>query len=102
MRESLDEPVSVVMYYDARHNKVRPHKMIWRGKEYVLGEVDFWHSTTVGYERIHHFSLCDIDKTVYVKLALKTNSLQWVLEEYMCAGDNTVQYGRGDDTNYIV
>lgn len=100
MRESLDEPVSVVMYYDAHKKKSRPYRMVWRGKEYALDKVDFWHMTTVGHEKIHHFSLCDIQKTVYVKLALKTNSLQWVLEEYMSAGDDTVQYGRGDDTNY--
>ncbi len=93
MRESLDEPVSVVFYYDARTHHVQPHKLIWRGCDYRLGKVDFWHKTRTGDTLVHHFSLGDTEGTAYFKLGLATDTLHWVLEEYMTADQMEVQYG---------
>ncbi len=93
MRESLNEPVSVVMYYDAAHSRVKPYKINWNGREYLLGPVDFHHKTRDGRVVIHHFSLADIDQTTYFKLALNTEDLHWTLEEYMSGDQMEVHYG---------
>ena len=94
MRESLDEDVSVVIYYDATKKQIIPYKINWHGREYLLGPVDFHHKTHSGRELIHHFSLADAEQTTYFKIALNTASLHWKLEEYMTADESAVHYGR--------
>lgn len=92
MRESLDEPVSIVWFYNAKSRSMQPHRMNWNGQEYGLGKIDFWHKTKKGDTLIHHFSIADREGQAYFKLALNTDNLQWTLEEYMTAGDMVVEY----------
>ncbi len=94
MRESLDEPVSVIWIYNAKSRSMQPHRMSWNGQEYQLGKIDFWHKTRHGNTLVHHFSIADREGQAYFKLALNTDSLQWVLEEYMTANDMVVEYAR--------
>ena len=94
MRESLDEPVSLVWYYNAKTRHMQPHVLSWNNEDYRLGKIDFWHKTKVGDTLIHHFSIADILGQVYFKLALNTDSLQWTLEEYMTANDMALEYER--------
>jgi len=95
MRESLDEPVSVVFYYDAVRRHIELYKLNWQGREYRLGKIDFWHKTRRGDVLTHHFSLGDVGGTVYFKLGLDAGTLHWVIEEYMTADQMEVTYGRG-------
>lgn len=94
MRDSLDEPVSVVLYYNASSRHVQPYQLHWQGRQYKLGKVDFWHKTKSGDVVIHHFSMGDVDGTAYFKLALDTATLHWTLEEYMTADQLEVTYER--------
>lgn len=93
MRESLDEPVSVVFYYDSVAKLVQPYRLTWNSRDYLLGKIDFHHKTRDGKNLIHHFSLTDVDSTVYFKIALDTSNLHWKLEEYMYGSENTPHYG---------
>ena len=68
MRESLDEPVSVVFFFD------------------------FHHVTKKGAVTIHHFSISDVDETAYFKIALDTSNLHWSNEEYMYGSESAVHY----------
>lgn len=94
MRESLDEPVSVLWFYNAKLHHMQPYRMSWNNQDYVLGKIDFWHKTRHGDTLIHHFSIADTLGQAYFKLALNTDTLQWTLEEYMTAHDMTLEYGR--------
>lgn len=94
MRESLNEPVSVVWYYNARTRSHRPYMLTWNNQDYYLGKVDFWHKTWEGRTQIHHFSVADKEGGAYFKLSLNTDTLQWTLEEYMTSHDASVTYGR--------
>ena len=94
MRESLDEPVSVVWFYNAKNHHMQPHRLSWNNQDYTLGKVDFWHKTKRGDTLIHHFSIADTLGQVYFKLALNTDSLQWTIEEYMTASDMVVEFRR--------
>lgn len=92
MRESLNEPVSVVHYYDAKTRHVQPYQMTWQNRDYRLGKIDFWHKTKSGNKLIHHFSIADVDEQMYFKLALDADTLHWTLEEYMSLVENEVVY----------
>lgn len=94
MRDSLNESVSVVMYYSASSKHVQPYQLHWQGQDYKLGKVDFWHKTRQGDVLLHHFSLSDVGGTAYFKLALDTSNLHWTLEEYMTADQLEVTYER--------
>ena len=94
MRESLDEPISVIWFYNAKSRNLQPHRMNWNGQEYALGKIDFWHKTRHGDTLIHHFSIADREGQAYFKLALNTDNLQWTLEEYMTAADMSIEYRR--------
>ncbi len=95
MRESLDEPVSVVMYYNASQRHVQPYRLSWQGQDYMLGKVDFWHKTRKGDKLTHHFSMGDALGTAYFKLGFDADTLHWVIEEYMTADQMEVTYGQG-------
>lgn len=94
MRSSLDEPVSVVWYYNAKARHMQPYSLSWNNQEYQLGKIDFWHKTWKGKYQIHHFSIADKAGQVYFKLALHTNTLNWTLEEYMTAENMELHYAR--------
>ncbi len=96
MRESLDEDISVVFYYDAATRHVQPHRLSWNSQDYQLGKVDFHHKTKNGTTLIHHFSLSNVEETAYFKIALDTNTLHWKLEEYMYGGKNEVNYAHAE------
>lgn len=94
MREPLNEPVSMVWFYNARTKHLQLHRLSWNNHDYNLGKVDFWHKTRHGDTLIHHFSIADRDGQVCFKLALNTDNLQWTLEEYMTAQDMIIEYKR--------
>ncbi len=94
MRESLNEPVSVIASYNARSRHFQPHRLSWNNRDYILGKIDFYHSTRRGDKIIHHFYLSDNLGQVYFKLAFDASNLHWSIEEYMTAGEMVAQYRR--------
>lgn len=90
MRESINEPISVVWYYSSKYKRMQPYMLNWNNRAYYLDKIDFWHRTWLGKSLIHHFSLASKDGEAYFKIAFNSDSLQWVLEEYMCSQDNFV------------
>ncbi len=96
MRESLDEPVSVVFYYNCKTHHVQPYRLTWQNQDYQLGKIDYWHQTRSGNKLIHHFSLCDQGGNAYFKLALDTDTLHWKLEEYMSSHEAFVHYASSE------
>jgi len=80
MRQSINEEVSVVMYYSAKKKKFVPFRLKWQNKDYDLGPVDYYHSRMEGEERQHIFELCDIDTTLWFRLRLDSSNLHFVLE----------------------
>ena len=98
MRKSIDEPVSVVCYYNARTRHMQPYMINWNNHEYYLGKIDFRHKTWVGKHQVHHFSIADKAGKAYFKLALRTDSLQWTIEEYMYADMSAPVYASPDSS----
>jgi hypothetical protein len=92
MRPGLHEPVSVLSGYSTKTKLFKPLILTWKGIDYRLGKVDFYHKTKKGAVTLHHFSLTDKAETTYFKLLFDATSLNWTLEEYMMAGSNEPHY----------
>jgi len=92
MREGLNEPVGVLSGYSHKNKSFRPLILSWKGQDYRLGKVDFYNKTKQGVVVLHHFFLADKDERVYFKLLFNASNLIWTLEEYMMAGENSVNY----------
>jgi hypothetical protein len=92
MRESLHESISVLCSYNANSQRFAPLQIGWANDTYRLGKVDFYHKTKSGTKVLHHFSVADTGGTMYFKLCLDADTLNWTLEEYMSANEAKVHY----------
>lgn len=80
MREKINEEVSVVMIYSAKQKKIEPRLLRWKNKDYVLGQVDYYHSYMEGCDKQHIFELVDNDSSLWFRLRLDSSNLHWTLE----------------------
>ncbi len=71
----------MVWWSDAKKQKTVLYKLSWQNRDYLLGPVDFHHTSWAGRTRLHYFSLCDQELTICFKLLFDTETLQWTLEE---------------------
>lgn len=92
MRESLNEPVSVICSFNASSGQFTLHSLGWANETYKLGKPDFYHKTKHGLVTIHHYSVADTEGRMYFKLAFDSLNLQWVIEEYMLASEAVAHY----------
>ncbi len=80
MKQTVDEEVTVVMYYSSKKRKLIPHTLDWKNQVYALGPVDNYHSFMEGQERQHIFELCNKECTLWFRLRLDSLNLHWILE----------------------
>lgn len=80
MRETINEEVSVVMYYSSSKKSVVPHMLHWQNKDYLLQAPDYYHSYMEGRERQHVFELVAKDSSLWFRLRLDGSNLHWTLE----------------------
>ncbi len=80
MRETINEEVSVVLYYSAQKRRAVPWLIRWHNREYRAGKLGYYHKVKQG-ETLHHiFELVDKDNTLWFRLRLDTSNLHWTLE----------------------
>ncbi len=80
MRQKLNDPISVVMYYSAKQQHFQPHMLHWQNRDYMVGEIGFHHRVREG-RVIHHIFECVDDKqTMAFRLNFNTEVLSWTLE----------------------
>ncbi len=53
----INEPVSVQLLLDAEHQLIRPFRLKWRGKVYVVKEVGKYHPGRQGTVKLHYFTV---------------------------------------------
>jgi hypothetical protein len=80
MRETINEEVSVVMYYSARKRVALPHLISWQNKDYAVGKIGYQHTVKEGNTLNHIFELVDKEETLWFRLRLDTSNLHWILE----------------------
>lgn len=81
----INEKVTVISISDFERGSVMPVKLKWRGNVYRIDTLDYHNKFWDGRTRIHVYSVAN--ETMYFKLRLDTETLQWTLEEiYDAAG----------------
>lgn len=79
MIQQVKVPISVLSKFDHRARKTFPVKVTWEGREYRIIKIGLHHTYRAGRVLHHVFSVAS--QTLYFKLVLNTESLQWTLEE---------------------
>jgi hypothetical protein len=79
MREKVDVPVSVGLYFDHKRRRVFPVKILWEGKEYRVEKVGMYHSYWEGKILHHVFSV--VAEGMFFRLVMNGTNLHWRLME---------------------
>jgi len=80
MRETINEEVSVVLYYSAKKREALPLLIRWQNKDYTVGKLGYHHKVKVG-DTVHHiFEVVDKENALWFRLNLDTSNLHWTLE----------------------
>ena len=77
MYENIDEPISVIAIFGKDYKKVRPFKMEWKDKEYLITKVGYVHKYKEGQIMWHVFSATD--GTNFFELKYNSEGLHWML-----------------------
>jgi hypothetical protein len=80
MREKINEKVSIVSYYSDKKNRFLPLRLIWKNREYQLGELGMVHPYKIGDTWHHIFEMVDNDQSMSFRLNFNTKELSWTLE----------------------
>jgi hypothetical protein len=80
MRETINEEVSVVMYYSARKRVALPHLINWQNIDYKVGKIGYYHTVKDGAVLNHIFELVDKDEAIWFRLRFNSSNLHWILE----------------------
>ncbi len=80
MKETINQEVSVVMYYSSKKRIAQPHLINWQNRDYAVGEIGYHHTVYEGATLHHIFELVDKEKSLWFRLNFDTNNLHWLLE----------------------
>ena len=78
LHESYKDPIQVNVSFDER--RVTPRSFCWGKNQYIICRILNVHSTFVGRERLHYFSVAN--ETEFFRLAFYTESLKWFLIDH--------------------
>lgn len=80
MRETINQEVSVIMYYSAAKHLAVPYLIHWQNKDYGVGKIGYHHTIKEGLTVHHIFELVDDQAAMWFRLNLDTSNLHWKLE----------------------
>jgi hypothetical protein len=73
----LNDPVNVTVDFNGK--SIKPQRVIWDNKAYIMKHVNLVHPANEGNKRIFYFSVSD--DSLFMKLRFDTDSMQWRLVE---------------------
>ena len=79
MTEKVDTPISVTFNFNHYLRTVRPQKIIWDGREYLVTKIGLHHTFRRGQTLFHIFSV--LAGNIFFRLELDTANLFWRLQE---------------------
>lgn len=77
MYDYVNDPVDVTV--DFSWPRVRPKKIRWNNRDYILERVNLIHATHEGDKKLYYFSVSD--RTNLFKLRFESDTLEWRLVE---------------------
>jgi len=79
MIQKISAPISVILTYNHRKKEVKPVKVLWENRPYLITRIGLHHTVRQGRTLFHIFSVeCD---ALFFRLMLNTESLNWTVEE---------------------
>ena len=79
MFQKIQSAVSVISVYNHISHEVKPYKILWNGRSYLIKKIGLHHTYREGRTLLHIFSVQS--DTLYFKLICNTDTLHWTLEE---------------------
>lgn len=79
MRQKINTPVSVMIDFNCRQNKVMPIQIQWNNRDFRVEKVGMHYHFYQGKKLFHVFSVTS--EGMFFKLRLNTDNLFWNLEE---------------------
>jgi hypothetical protein len=77
MYENINEQVQVIAIFGDEYKKIRPFKMQWHDKDYLISEVGYLRKQKEGKATWHVFSVTD--GANFFELMFNSESLVWML-----------------------
>ena len=77
--QKVGSVVSVSLSFDSKTRKSFPRSVVWNGKLYAISRIGLHHTYRKGRVLYHVFSV--VASTLFLRLVLNTENLQWNLEE---------------------
>lgn len=75
----LHEKAKVLASFDSEDNKFSPLRIVWRGREYKVGEIGMHSTETIGGV-LHHIFSAMTNSSLFV-LHFNTKNLMWTVED---------------------
>jgi hypothetical protein len=79
MIQRISAPVSVLFSFNHHTRQIKPERILWEGKYFLVQRVGFHHQYREGRTLFHVFSV--VADGMFFRLVLNTDSLFWSLEE---------------------
>jgi hypothetical protein len=79
MQQKIEQAVDVVAIFSAQPKQIKPYKLRWQGREYLVKKVGYHHQVWLGRHLHHIFSLTD--GSIFFRLNFASEDLVWTLEE---------------------
>jgi hypothetical protein len=79
MTQKVDTPVSVGVSFDHIKRKIIPRWIYWDSRLHAVSKIGLHHTYRAGRTLFHVFSVAS--KTLFFRLVLDTDTLNWNLEE---------------------
>lgn len=77
MYERINERVSVVAIFGDTYRDVRPSKIRWKGRDYIITEVGYVYKYKEGKTLFHVFT--GTDGVSFFELVFNTDELSWLI-----------------------
>lgn len=85
MSDIIDEKISVISICDSVGGTVLPVKISWRGREYKINKLGYYHKYKVGRTMIHAYHVTN--GVLDFSLECDGDNLQWTLKEVLDANN---------------
>ena len=79
MIQKIQAPISVALIYNHKTREMKPVKVLWEGRPYVINRIGLHHTYRKGRTLFHVFSV--ESESLFFKLIYNTDSLGWTVEE---------------------
>jgi hypothetical protein len=75
----IDAPVSVRLDYSSKTRRTLPVRVTWENRDYFIRKLGYHHAYRKGRTLYHVYSV--MSDTVFFRIELNTDNLQWTLTE---------------------